>query len=76
MFISVLIVSLDQDIKTKSHPIYWKKKHRKVHTSSKPIIEEEIYGKHCSCRKIFYDEEDLEKHRKELILNVVCVARV
>ena len=45
-------------------------KHKKVHNSSKPIIEEEIYGEHCSCRKIFYDEEDLEKHKQEA--NIKC----
>ena len=42
----------------------------KVHNSSKPIIEEELYGKPCNCRKIFYDEEDLEKHKQEA--NIKC----
>ena len=46
-------------------------KHKKVHNSSKPIIEEEIYGEHCSCRKIFYDGEDLVK---DLVIEFIIAA--
>ena len=51
-------------------------KHKKVHDSSKPIIEEEIYGSTAVAGIYFMMKKILRSISRKLILNVVCVASV